>query len=73
MIAPIKWRKIGQSFHQCKSIVFNALRQAVDKVELFYHNTYGKFIFLYICIYRVMEIDVHFFHHYWLTPYRARS
>jgi len=73
MIAPIKWRKIGQKLHQCKSIVFNGLRLIVDKVELFYYNTYGKFIFLYIRIYRVMEIDVHFLHHYWLTPYRARS
>ena len=73
MIAPIKWRKIGQKLHQCKSFVFNGLRPAVDKVELFYYYTHGKFIFLYICIYRVMENDVHLFHHSWLTPYRARS
>jgi len=72
MIAPIKWRKAGQKLHQCKYFVFNELRPVVDKVELFYYNTHRKFIF-FICIYRVMKIVVHFFHRYWLTPYRATT
>ncbi len=50
MIAPIKWRKAGQKLHQCKCFVFNGLRPVVDKVELFYHNTHRKFIFLYMYI-----------------------
>lgn len=73
MIDHTEWRKLSQKVYQRKSIVFNGLRTVVDKVELFYHNTYGFFLILYMRIYRVMEITVHYFHHYWLTTYKTRS
>ena len=50
MIVLIKWRNVSQKLHQCKLFIHTGLCRAVEKVDLFYYNTYGKFIFLYMYI-----------------------